>query len=74
MVEMDAPSIFDFMIRYSLPRHQRSTFDRVIAGLSTDFLSFPVTVEAFGSKVECKARLQGFALSRGSAVIIGKYS
>ena len=71
---MDVPSAFDRTIRYSVPRHQRSTFDRAIARLLTDFLSYPVTVEALGSKVECKARLQGFALSRGSAVIVGKYS
>jgi hypothetical protein len=60
---MDVPSAFDRAIRYSVPRHQCSTFDRAVAGLSTDFLSFPVTREAFRSKAECKAQLQGFALS-----------
>ena len=70
---MDVPSAFDSAIRYSVPQHQRSTFDRAVAGLPTDFLSFPVTGEVFGSKAECKARLQGFALSQGFAVV-GKSS
>ena len=71
---MDVPSAFDSAIRYSVPQHQRRAFDRAVAGLPTDFLSFPVTREVFGSKAECKARLQGFALSQGFAVVIGKSS
>jgi hypothetical protein len=71
---MDVPSTFDSAIRYSVPRHQRSTFDRAVTGLLTDFLSFPVTGEVFGSKAEYKARLQGFALSQVFAVVVGKSS
>jgi hypothetical protein len=71
---MDVPSAFDRTIRYSVPQHQHSTFDRAIAGLATDVLGYPVTGEVFGSKAECKARLQGFALSQGFAVVVGKSS
>jgi hypothetical protein len=35
---MDVPSAFDRAIRYSVPRHQCSTFDRAVAGLPADFL------------------------------------
>ena len=51
-----------------MPRHRRSTFDHAVAGLPTD-LSFPVTGKVFGSKAECKAQLQGFALSQGFTVV-----
>jgi hypothetical protein len=74
IAEMDVPSAFDSTIRYSVPAHQRSTFDRAVAALPTSFLRFPVTGEVFGSKAECKARLQGFALSQGFAVVVGKSS
>ena len=57
-----------------MPPHQRRTFDRAIARLPIDFLGFPVTGEVFGSKAECKARLQGFALSQGFAVVVSKSS
>jgi hypothetical protein len=41
---MDVPSTFDSAIRYSVPRYQRSTFDRAVARLLTvprlaDFLA-----------------------------------
>jgi hypothetical protein len=65
IAEVDVPSAFDRAVRYSVPQYQRNTFDRAVAGLPTDFLSFPVTGEVFRSKAECKARLQGFALSQG---------
>jgi hypothetical protein len=68
---MDVPGTFDHAIRYTVPHYQRSTFDRTVAGLPTDFLSDPVTGEVFGSKADCKARLQGFALSQGLAVVVG---
>jgi len=71
---MDFPSAFDRAIRFSVPAHQRSTFDRVVAALPNNFLNYPVTGEVFESKAECKARLQGFALSQGFAVVIGKSS
>jgi len=71
---MDVLSAFDSAIRYSVPPHQRRTFDRAVAGLPTEFLNFPVTGEVFGSKAECKTRLQGFALSQGFAVVVGKSS
>jgi hypothetical protein len=54
---MDVPSALDSAIRYSVPPHQRRTFDRAITGLPTDFLSFLVTGEVFRSKAEYKARL-----------------
>jgi hypothetical protein len=71
---MDIPSAFDCAIRYSVPQRQRSTFDRAVARLPTDFLSYPVTGEVFGFKVEYKTRLQGFALSQGLTVVVGKSS
>ena len=71
---MNTPSAFDSAIRYSVPQHQRSAFDRAIAALPINFLRFPVTGEVFGSKAECKARLQGFALSQGFAVVVSKSS
>jgi hypothetical protein len=71
---MDVPSTFNSAIRYSVPQHQRSTFDRAIAGLATDVLGYPVTGEVFGSKAEYKARLQGFTLSQGLAVVVNKSS
>jgi hypothetical protein len=67
---MDVPSAFDRAIRYSVPPHQRSTFDRAVAGLPTGFLSYPVTGKVFGSKAECKARLQGFTLSQRFTVVV----
>jgi hypothetical protein len=72
--EMDVPSTFNRAICYSVPQHQRTTFDRAVAGLPIDFSSYPVTGEVFGSKAECKARLQGFALSQGFAVVVSKSS
>jgi hypothetical protein len=74
IAEMDVPSAFDSAIRYSVPKHQRRAFDRAVAELPTDFFSFPVTGEVFESKAECKARVQGFALSQGFAVVVGKSS
>jgi hypothetical protein len=71
---MDVPSAFNSAIHYSVPQHQRRAFDRAVTGLPTDFLSFPVTGEVFKSKAECKARLQGFALSQGFAVVVSKSS
>ena len=41
-----------------------ATFGRVVAGLITDFLGYPVIREVFGSKAECKTRVQGFALNQ----------
>jgi hypothetical protein len=54
---MDIPSAFNSAIRYSVPQYQRRAFNRAVAGLLANFLSFPVTREVFKSKVECKARL-----------------
>ena len=71
---MNTPSAFDSAIRYSVPQHQRSAFDRAIAALPIDFLRFLITREVFGFKAEYKTRLQGFALSQGFAVVIGKSS
>jgi hypothetical protein len=51
-----------------------STFDRTVARLPTDFLSYPVTGDVFESKAEYKTRLQGFVLSQGFAVVVGKSS
>jgi hypothetical protein len=61
---MDVPSTLDRAIRYSMPQYQRSTFDRVVARLITDFLSYPVIGEVFGSKPECNVRLQRFAVGQ----------
>jgi len=74
IAEMDDPSAFDCAIRFSVSAHQRSTFDRAVAALPIDFLRYPVTGEVFVSKAECKARLQGFALSQGFTVVVGKSS
>src|SRR5947207_9274939 len=49
IAEMNTPSAFDSAIRYSVPQHQRSAFDRAIAALPLDFLRFLVTREVFGS-------------------------
>jgi hypothetical protein len=57
IAEMDGLSAFDRAIRYSVPQHQRSIFDRAVARLTTDFLSYPVIREVFRSEAECKARL-----------------
>jgi hypothetical protein len=54
------------------PHPQRAAFDRAMAALPPAFLGFPVTGESFKSKAACKARLQGFALGQGFAVVIGK--
>jgi hypothetical protein len=59
-------------IRFLVPTHQRAAFDRAVAALSPAFLHFPATGESFESKVSCKARLQGFTLGQGFAVVIGK--
>jgi hypothetical protein len=59
---METPSAFDRNIRFFVPTHQYSTFDRVIAGLLSDFLAFLTTEEVFESTVAYKARLQGFSL------------
>jgi hypothetical protein len=69
---METPVTFDRSIRFSVPTHQRSTFDRAIAGLSPAFLGFPTTGEVFESTAACKARLQGFSLGQGFAVVVGK--
>ena len=69
---MATPSAFDRNLRFSIPVHQRGTFDRVIAALPPGFLEYPVTGEVFESKAVCKTRLQAFALSQGFAVMIGK--
>jgi hypothetical protein len=63
---------YDRAIRFLVPTHQRVAFDRAVAALPPGFLDFPVTGETFESKVSCKARLQGFALGQGFAVVIGK--
>jgi hypothetical protein len=55
IAEIGVPSAFDRAIRYSVSQHQRSTFDRAVAGLVTDFLRYPVVREVFGPKVECKS-------------------
>jgi hypothetical protein len=36
------------------------------------FLGFPTTGEVFESTAACKARLQGFSLGQGFAVVVGK--
>ena len=69
---METPGAFDRSIRFSVPTHQRSTFDRAIAGLPPAFLGFPTTGEVFDDPAACKARLQGFSLSQGFAVVVGK--
>ena len=69
---MEAPSAFDHSIRYSVPTHQRSVFNSAIAGLPPAFLRFPTTGEVFESTAACKARLQGFSLGQGFAVVVGK--
>jgi hypothetical protein len=61
---METPAAFDHSIRFSVPTHQRSTFDRAVAGLPPAFLGFPTTGEVFESTAACKARLQGFSLGR----------
>jgi hypothetical protein len=48
VAEMDIPSALNHAIRFSVPPHQRTTFDRAVAGLPTDFLSYPVTREVLG--------------------------
>jgi hypothetical protein len=55
-----------------VPTHQRSTFDRAIAGLPPAFLGFLTTGEVFESTTACKARLQGFSLGQGFTVVVGK--
>jgi hypothetical protein len=70
--KMETPSAFDYRIRYLVPQHQRSTFDRTIAALPPAFLGFPTTGEVFDSAASCKARLQGFSLGQGFAVVVGK--
>jgi hypothetical protein len=65
---------FDRAIRFLVPTHQRGTYDRAVAALPPGFLEFPVTGEIFESKVGCKVRLQGFSLSQGFAVVVGKSS
>ena len=74
IAEMDVPSAFDRAIRYSVLTYRRSTFDRAVTALLRSFLRFPVTGEVFRSKAECKARLHGFTLSQGFAVVVGKDS
>ena len=69
---VETPGAFDRNIRFSVPTHQRSTFDRAIAGLPPAFPGFPTTGEVFDDPAACKARLQGFSLSQGFAVVIGK--
>jgi hypothetical protein len=63
---------FYHSIRFSVPTHQRSTFDRAIAGLPPAFLGFPTTKEVFESSAACKARLQGFSLGQGFTVVVSK--
>src|SRR3954447_22105338 len=58
---VETPGAFDRNIRFSVPTHQRSTFDRAIAGLPPAFLGFPTTGEGFDDPAACKARLQGFS-------------
>jgi hypothetical protein len=51
--------------RFAIPCLSISVaLSRAVAGLITNFLSYPVIREVFGSKAECKARLQGFVLSQ----------
>jgi hypothetical protein len=69
---METPAAFDHSIRFSVPTHQRSTFDRAIAALPPALLGFPTTGEVFESTAACKARLQGFSLGQGFAVVVGK--
>jgi len=46
-------------VRFAIPclSIYRRTFDRAVAGLLTEFLSFPVTGEVYRTKAEYKARL-----------------
>jgi hypothetical protein len=69
---METPAAFDHSIRFSVPTHQRSTFDRTIAALPPACLGFPTTGEIFESTAACKARLLGFSLGQGFAVVVGK--
>jgi hypothetical protein len=69
---METPGGFNRSIRFSVPTHQRSTFDRAIADLPPAFLGFPTTGEVFDDPTTYKARLQGFSLSQGFAVVVGK--
>ena len=72
MLNIETPDTFDYSIRFSISTHQRSTFDWAIAGLLSAFLGFPITGEVFDDPAIYKARLQGFSLSQGFAVVIGK--
>jgi hypothetical protein len=74
LTKMAYAGAFDRAIRFLVPTHQRGTYDRAIAALPPGFLEFPVTGEVFESKVGCKVRLQGFSLSQGFAVVVGKSS
>jgi hypothetical protein len=69
---METPTAFNRSIRFSVPTHQRSTFDRAIACLLPDFLGFPTTGKVFKSPAACKVRLQGFLLGQGFTIAVGK--
>ena len=69
---IETPTAFDRSIRFSVPTHQHSTFNHAIASLPPAFLKFPTTGEVFESTATCKARLQGFSLGQGFAVVVGK--
>jgi hypothetical protein len=63
---------YDHSIRFLVLIYQHATFDRAVAALLPNLLSFPATGKAFESKASCKVRLQDFALGQGFAVVIGK--
>jgi hypothetical protein len=62
---METPTAFDHSVRFSVPTHQYSIFNRAIAGLPPAFLKFPTIREVFEPTATCKALLQGFRLGRG---------
>ena len=70
--KMEIPGAFDRSIHFLMPTHQRGTFDRTIEAIPPAFLRVSTTGEVFESAAACKVRLQGFSLSQGFAVVVGK--
>jgi hypothetical protein len=59
---MEPLNAHDHSIRFSVPTHQRSTFNRAMAGLIPAFLGVCRHSRGFKSNAACKARLQGFLI------------